>query len=103
MDVYNRRGVTCQISAFEIGNPPNDPSTLDRKWVAIATAHAYDPSVRVAGFKPGQEALVGETMRVFSGRAFGDTEAQAMSAALQALLFELTAKGFSANHDVKLW
>lgn len=102
-DVHHRRGLTCQITAFEIANPPNDPSALERKWVAIATAHAYDPNVRVAWLQPGQEALAGETMRVFSGRAFGDTEAQAMAAALQALLFELTAKGFSANHDVKLW
>jgi hypothetical protein len=42
-------------------------------------------------------------MRVVDGRAAADTEAQAMAAALQALLFQLTAKGYSENHDVKLW
>lgn len=95
-----RRGVTCQISAFEIPNPPNDEDATARKWLAIATAHVYDANVRVEGLKPGQEALVGETMRLFNGRAFADTEAEAMRGALEGLLFELTAKGFSENRDV---
>lgn len=99
----HRRGISCQISAFEVSNPPSDPNATGRKWMAVATAHVYDPNVRVPGLQPGQEALAGETMRVLSGRAFGDTEAQAMTAALEGLLFELTGKGFSANHDVKLW
>lgn len=98
-----RRGVTCQISAFEVPNPPTDPNATDRKWLAVATAQAYDPNVRVPGLQPGQEALAGETMRVLSGRAFADTEAKAMVAALEGLLFELTANGLSANHEVKLW
>lgn len=42
-------------------------------------------------------------MRVLSRRAFADTESAAMIAALEGLLFNLTAKGYSANHDVKLW
>jgi hypothetical protein len=98
-----RRGVTCQISAFEVPNPPSDPDATARKWMAVATAQVYDPNVEVPGLQPGQEALAGETMRVLNGRAFADTEAEAMVAALQGLLFELTGKGFSANHDVKLW
>jgi len=59
--------------------------------MAIATGHVYDPDVKVAGLEPGQEALAGETMRVFSGKAYADTEAQAMTAALESLLFQLTA------------
>ena len=98
-----RRGVTCQISAFEVPNPPSDPNASARKWMAVATAHVYDPDVKVPGLQPGQEAPALETMRVLNGKAFADTEAQAMRAALEGLLFELTAKGFSANHDVKLW
>jgi len=98
-----KRGTTCQISAFEVPNPPSDPNTTARKWMAVATSHVYDPNVKVPGLQPGHEALAGETMRVLSGRAFADTEAQAMAAALEGLLFELTGKGFSANHDVKLW
>lgn len=98
-----RRGVTCQITAFEVPNPPSDPNASERKWLAVATAHVYDPDVKVPGLQPGQAALAGETMRVLSGRAFADTEAEAMKAALEGLLFELTAQGFSANYDVKLW
>jgi hypothetical protein len=98
-----RRGVTCQITAFEVADPPSEPNTTGRKWLAVATAHVYDPNVVVPGLKPGQEVLAGETMRVIDGRAFADTEAQAMVAALEGLLFQLTARGYSANHDVKLW
>jgi hypothetical protein len=90
-----RRGVTCQISAFEVPNPPNDPNAADRKWLAIATAHAYDPDIKVPGLRPGQQALVGETMRVLHGRASADTEAQAMVGALEVLLFQLTGDSSS--------
>lgn len=98
-----RRGITCHISAFEVPNPPLDPNADARKWLAIASAHVYDTNARPPGLTPEQAVLAGETMRVLTGRAFGDTEAQAMSAALDGLLFELTGKGFSANHDVKAW
>lgn len=99
----DRRGITCQITAFEVRDPPSDPDAAGRKWLAVASAHVYDPSIEVEGLKPGEAALSGETMRVIVGRAAADTEAQAMAAALQACLFQLTAKGYSANHDVKLW
>lgn len=99
----HRRGITCQITAYQVPDPPSDPDSRRRKWLAIATAHVYDPDVELPGLKHGQAALVGETMRVFNGRAAADTEAEAMRAALDGLLYELTAKGFSANHDVKLW
>jgi hypothetical protein len=97
-----RRGVTCQITAFEVPNPPSDPNAEARKWLAVATAHVYDPNVKVPGLQPGQEALAGETMLVISGKAYADTEAKAMAAALEGLLFQLTAKGFSATKDVKV-
>jgi hypothetical protein len=96
----HRRGVTCQITAFEVPNPPTDPDAAGRKWLSIASAHVYDANIKVPGLAPGQEVLTGETMRVLNCRAFGDTEAQAMFAALEGLLFEMTAKGFSADHDV---
>jgi len=99
----HRRGVTCQITAFEVPSRPSDPDAPAHRWMAVATAQVYDRDVKVPGLQPGLEALAGETMRVLSGRAFADTEAQAMVAALEGLLFELTGKGFSANHDVKLW
>jgi len=84
-----RRGVSCQITAFEVPNPPSDPNATARKWLAVATAHVYDPDVKVPGLRPGQEVLAGETMRVPNGRAFADTESEAMKAALEALLFEV--------------
>ena len=97
----HRRGITCQISAFEVPNPPSDPDAPARKWTAVATAHVYDANVRVPGLRQGQEAVAGETMRVFSGKAYADTEAEAMTAALESLLFQVTAAGFSANYEVR--
>lgn len=99
----HRRGITCQVTAFEVLEAPIDPSVPPRKWMAVATAHVYDPNIIVPPLTPAQTVLAGETMRVISSRSFADTEAEAMLIALKGLLFELTAKGFSANHDVKLW
>lgn len=98
-----RRGVTCQITAFEVLDAPADPNVPTRKWMAVATAHVYDPDVVAPPLTPAQVVLAGETMRVFSSRASADTEAVAMVLALEGLLFELTARGFSANHELKLW
>jgi hypothetical protein len=98
-----RPGVTCQISSFEVPNPPLDPEAIGRKWLAVATAHVYDPNAQVPGLKPEEVVFAGETMRVISGRAYAPTEADAMRSALEALLFQLTAKGFSSNQDVKGW
>jgi hypothetical protein len=88
-----RHGVNCQITAFEVPNPPSDPDATARKWLAIATAHVYEPDIKVPGLRSGQEALAGETMRVQNGRAFADTESDAMKAALEALLFQLQSAG----------
>jgi hypothetical protein len=99
----HRPGVTCQITAFEVINPPADPEVASRKWMAVATAHVYDPNHMVPRLTPAQTVLAGETMRVISSRSSADTEAVAMALALKGLLFELTAQGFSANHDVALW
>jgi hypothetical protein len=98
-----RRGVTCQITAFEVLDAPADPNVPTRKWMAVATAHVYDPDVVAPPLTPAQVVLAGETMRVISSRAGADTEAVAMVQALEGLLFELTAMGFSANHEVKVW
>ena len=98
-----RRGVTCEITAFEVPNPPTDPDSPNRKWLAIATSHVYDPNAKAPPLTPAQVPLAGETMRVIQGKGFADTEATALATALKALLFQLTAGGFSENHDVKLW
>ena len=99
----HRRGVTCQITAFEVLDAPTDPDVPAHKWMAVATAHVYDPDIVVPLLTPAQTVLVGETMRVISSRAGADTEAVAMVQALEGLLFQLTAGGFSANHELKVW
>jgi hypothetical protein len=70
--------------------------------MATATSQVYDPDIRVPGLRPGQEAACGETMRVISASGFGGTAAVALLAAVEALLFQLTAKGYSKNHDVTM-
>ncbi|MDC0741761.1 hypothetical protein [Polyangium mundeleinium] len=93
----HRRGISCQITAFEILDAPTDPDVPPRKWMAVATAHVYDPNMVMPPLTPAQTVLAGETMRVISSRSYADTEAEAMAIALQGLLFELTASGFSAT------
>ncbi len=93
-----RRGVTCEITAFEVPNPPTDPDSANRKWLAIATSHVYDPNVSVPGFTAQQAALAGETMRVIKGIGGADSQAAALATALKALVFQLTAGGFLENH-----
>lgn len=83
-----RRGISCEITAFEVPNRP-PIQMLRRGRLAIATAHVHAPDIKVPGLRPGQEALAGETMRVQNGRAFADTESDAIKAALEALLFQL--------------
>ena len=93
----HRRGMTCQITAFEIFDAPTEPSMPPRKWMAVATAHVYDPNMVMPPLTPAQTVLAGETMRVISSRSYADTEAEAMAIALKGLLFELAASGFSAT------
>jgi hypothetical protein len=98
-----RRGVTCQVSAFEVIDAFVELGMPARRWMAVATAHVYDPDVVAPPLTSAQVVLVGETMRVLSSKSSAGTEAEAMALALKGLLFELTANGFSANHEVKLW
>ena len=98
-----RRGITCQITAFEVSDPPVDLNVPTAKWHAVATAQIFDPVAEVEPLTPAQVVLAGETMKIVSGKACAPTEALAMADALKALLFELTAKGFSENHDVEIW
>ena len=99
----HERGVTCQITAFKVLDAPPNPNGPPRTWMAVATAHVYDPDIEAPPLTREQVVLSGDTMRVISARSYGETEANAMRLALENLLFQLTARGFSANHDVKLW
>lgn len=93
----HKRGAVCQVTAFEVLVTSSESNPESHSWFAIATANVYDPDVKAKSLTPEQAALVGETMRTLTGRASGATEALAMVAALNALLFELKAKGFSSS------
>ena len=98
----HRRGITCQITAFEVVDAPLDPDVPGRKWMAVATAQVYDPDIVVPQLTPAQVVLAGETMRVISGKSYADTEVEALALALEGLLFQLAAGGFSTNYDEKV-
>jgi hypothetical protein len=87
-----RRGTTCQISAFEVLEAPRDPDHPPRTWMAVATAHVYDVNAEAPPLTPAQVVLAGQTLQVVTARAFADTEAEAMTLALKALQFQLTAR-----------
>ena len=92
----HRRGITCEISAFHIDEPPYDGVTGPHEWMAIATAHVYNPNPDTGGIlTPTDAILAGAVMEVLYGRATAATEGDAMSAALDALLFNVAAKGFA--------
>lgn len=97
------RGITCQVAAFRVIDPPEDPIVPTSTWIAVATCQLYDPEIEVASLTPAQVVLTGETVRTISGKASSNSEAKAMRLAINALLFELTAKGYSDNQDVELW
>jgi hypothetical protein len=90
----HRRGVTCQVTAFQIDNPPDDGVTGPHEWMAIATAQVYNPNPETGGVLTAEEAvLAGAVMEVIHGRARAATQEGAMVTALEALLFQLEAKG----------
>jgi hypothetical protein len=90
----HRRGMTYQVTAFCLDDPPQDGVTVPQPWMAVATAHVFDRHVKVNGLTPAGVILSGEAMRIISGKASAASEAEAVEAALQALLFQLAAQGF---------
>ena len=95
----HKRGMTYQVTAFRIDDPPQDGVTGPQPWMAVATAHVFDPRTEVKGLTPAGVILSGEVMRIIDGKASAATEAAAVTAALQALLFQLKAKGFLEAGD----
>lgn len=93
-----KRGITCEITAFEILNPPPppDPRFATVKWMAVATAHVYDPDLIVPPLTRETTVLAGETMRVISSRSHAQTQA---AIALNGLLYQLAAIGLSASDE----
>jgi hypothetical protein len=90
------RGITCELTAFHIDNPPGDDVTGKQEWMAIATAHVYNPSPNTGGIlTPETAILAGAVMEVIYGKSMASTQEGALVAALRALLFQLRAKGYS--------
>lgn len=77
-----RRGTTCQVSAFEIDPPPDGGVFGPHPWIAVATAHASKIVKDAASIQHVQISM----------RASALTEAGAMEEALRALLAQLDAQ-----------
>jgi hypothetical protein len=93
-----RRGMTCQITAFQLSPPPDGGGVVpSHEWMAIATAEVFDSHPDVRGLETAEQVvLTGAAMRVIEGRAGADSQAAVMKAALRALLEQIearTAKG----------
>ena len=90
-----QRGVTCQLTAFHVQDPPENGVTGPHEWLAIATAQVYNPSPDTGGALNAETAiLAGAVMEVVHGRASAVSQTAALVAALDSLMFALTAKGF---------
>jgi hypothetical protein len=91
----SQRGVTCQLTAFHVQDPPDDGVTGRHEWMAIASAQVYNASPDTGGILDAETAvLAGAVMEVVHGRATAVSQRAALIAALDSLLFALTAKGF---------
>ena len=91
----HRRGVTCQVTAFHIDNPPDDGVKGPHEWMAIATAQVYNTSPDTGGLLTAETAvLAGAVMEVVHGRATASTQEDAMVTALKSLLFQMEARGY---------
>jgi hypothetical protein len=90
-----RRGVTCQVTAFQIDSPPDDGVKGPHEWMAIASAHVYNPNPETGGrLTPETAVLAGAVMDVVHGRATAATQEDALVTAVRALLFQMEAKGY---------
>ncbi len=95
-----RRGLTCEVSSFEVEEFPGNEGP-ERVWMAVASAHVYDPGVSAPPLTPMQAVATGAVLRTISATARSSTEASAMMAAVKGLMYELTALGFSQNFELK--
>lgn len=92
-------GLTCQVTAYYIEDPPSDGVTGPHPWLAIATAHMYDPEPDTGGRLNAETAiLAGAVLRIFQARASAMTQPQAMEEAMSALFEQLQYSGLCAKH-----
>lgn len=92
-------GITCQVTAYHVEHPPYDGVMGPHPWLAIASAHMYDPAPDTGGRLNADAAiLAGEVMRIFQARATAKTQGQAMEAAMSLLLSRLRSSGLCPEH-----
>ena len=97
-----RRGITYSVTAFHLDDPPVHEVVGRHEWMAIATAHVYNPNPDTGGaLDPETAILAGAVMEVVAGTAKAGNEEQAVLVALKALLFQLNAKGFATTSTMK--
>jgi hypothetical protein len=83
-------GLTCQVTAYYVEDPPYDGVFGPHAWMAIATAHIYDPEPDTGGRLNAETAiLAGAVMRTFHARSSAMTQKAAMEAAMAGLLEQL--------------
>jgi hypothetical protein len=92
-------GITCQVTAYYLQDPPDDGVTGPHPWLAVATAHMYDPHPATgAALTPDGQILAGVTMRTFEGKTTALTQQQAVQSAVAALFARLEASGLCGAH-----
>ena len=95
-------GISCQVTAYYVDEPPSDGVTGPHSWLAIATAHLYDPEPDTGGrLNAATAILAGAVMRVFEARATAMTQRQAMQTAMASLLSQLEFSGLCEEYWFK--
>jgi hypothetical protein len=92
-------GITCQVSAFYLQDPPDDGFTGPHPWLAIATAHVYDPHPPTGGkLTPDGAVLACVVMRTLEAKVTALTQPQAMQGAIGELFARLKSSGLYEEH-----
>lgn len=87
------KGKTVEVTSYQLDAPLSDGVHGPHDWLAIATAHRYEPNPDTGGIlTPDQAILAGAVLEVVEGRATAASEEGAMLAAVRALVFQWTAK-----------
>lgn len=83
---------TYSVTSLVLDDPPSDGVTDVHQWVAIASTHIYDTSP-VRGLTGPQAHIAGAVLRSVEGRGSAKSEAEAVWAAIQGLMFQLKHRG----------
>lgn len=88
------KGITCQVTAYQVADLPEHEILPSHTWFAIASAHVYNPHPNTGGVLSNEDAVrVGAVLQTVRMTASADTETKAMTAALASLLDQMDARG----------